>query len=325
MPSNYRIEIYNKSYKAHWDTCVEISKNGTFLHYRDFMEYHSDRFEDFSLIVFEGERAVAVLPANRVGDEIYSHQGLTYGGLLYGPKIKVAGVIMIVEAILKFLHNLNIGKLHFKSVPIIYHKQPAQEAEYALFTAGAKLVRRDSLFVHEYAAKPIISKDRRRCIKQGEKNGLQVIEDNDFDLFWTEILIPNMNFRHGVDPVHSLQEIKLLHSRFPKNIRQFNVYHQGKIVAGTTMFVTDTVAHPQHISGNADKNRLGSIDFLYDYLLKEFADKKYFDFGPANQNSGMQLDSNLAFWKETFGARVVVQDFYEVETKNYKMLENVLV
>lgn len=325
MPADYRIEIYNISYKAEWDACVESSKNGTFLHYRDFMEYHSDRFDDLSLMVFQGDKVVAVLPANEVEDEVHSHQGLTYGGLIYGPKVKLANIVMMVQAILKFLHNLNIFKLHFKSIPTIYHKQPAQEAEYVLFTAGADLVRKDSLFVIECDSGQIIERDRKRCIRQGEKNGLQVIESNDFDLFWNEILIPNMSFKHGVNPVHSLQEIKLLHARFPENIRQFNVYHGGKIVAGTTMFVTDTVAHPQHISGNADKNKLGSLDFLYGHLLNEFRSKKYFDFGPANQSQGKQLDANLAFWKETFGARVMVQDFYEVETANYTMLKNVLV
>jgi hypothetical protein len=325
MPADYRIEVYNIGYKTQWNTCVEASKNGTFLHYRDFMEYHSDRFNDLSLMIFEGDKVVAVLPANRVGNELYSHQGLTYGGLIYGPKVKLANIVMMVQAILKFLHNLNISKLHFKSIPTIYHKQPAQEAEYAFFTAGGILMRKDSLFVIENNAGQVIERDRKRCIRQGDYNGLKVFEDNDFDLFWNEILIPNMNFKHGVDPVHSLQEIKLLHARFPENIRQFNVYHDSKIVAGTTMFITDTVAHPQHISGNKDKNKLGSLDFLYNHLLNEFCTKKYFDFGPANLNNGMQLDANLAFWKETFGARVVVQDYYEVEIVNYIILNNVLV
>lgn len=324
MPTAYRIEKYNSSLKAQWDTCIQTSKNGTFLHYRDFMEYHSDRFDDCSLVVFDGTNVVAVLPGNRVGDEMHSHQGLTYGGLVYGPKIKLGAVVQMLREIFRFLHENGIVKLHFKAIPAIYHKQPAQEAEYVLFTAGAKLVRRDSVFVYEYGTGQGVERDRRRCIRTGENSGLEVREDNGFEAFWNEILIPNMNGKHGVKPVHSLEEIKTLHSKFPDNIRQFNVYHEGKLVAGTTMFLTDTVAHPQHISGNADKNRLGSIDFLYDYLLTSFSDKKYFDFGPSNQNKGMQIDTNLAFWKESFGARVVCQDFYEIETANFGQLDNVL-
>ncbi|MGV3460875.1 MAG: GNAT family N-acetyltransferase [Flavobacterium sp.] len=325
MPANYRIEKYNSSHKPQWDACVKASKNGTFLHSRDFTEYHADRFDDCSLVVFDGEKIVAVLPANIVGDEAYSHQGLTYGGLIYGPKVKLSAVIQMLKKIMKFLNDSGIIKLYFKAIPSIYHKQPSQEVEYVLFTAGAKLVRRDSLFVYEYGAGQDVERDRRRCIRTGENAGLQVWEDNDFDAFWNEILIPNMDAKHGVKPVHTLEEIKLLQSKFPDSIRQFNVYHDGKIVAGTTMFVTDTVAHPQHISGNADKNKLGSLDFLYDHLLKTFSGKKYFDFGPSNQKNGTQVDGNLAFWKESFGARVICQDFYEVETKNYMMLENVLI
>ena len=44
------------------------------------MDYHKDRFEDYSLMVFKDEKLVAVLPANRVEDKLFSHQGLTYGG-----------------------------------------------------------------------------------------------------------------------------------------------------------------------------------------------------------------------------------------------------
>lgn len=321
----YRIKKYNSSYKTDWDACVAASKNGTFLHYRDFMEYHSDRFEDYSLIVFEGGKVVAVLPANKTGNELHSHQGLTYGGLIYGPKVKLSGIIKMLKELLQYLQENGILKLHLKSIPAIYHKQPAQEAEYALFTAGAKLERRDSLFVYEYGTGQDIERDRKRCIRHGEIMGLEVKEDGEFRTFWDDILIPNMGRKHSVKPIHTFDEIKLLHSRFPDKIRQFNVYHDGKIVAGTTMFVTDTVAHPQHISGNADKNKLGSIDFLYSHLLELFSDKKYFDFGPSNRNDGMKVDTNLAFWKESFGARVVCQDFYEIETVNYQLLENILI
>lgn len=325
MPVAYRIEKYNSSHKKQWDACVAATKNGTFLHYRDFMEYHSDRFADFSLSIFSAEKIIAVLPANRAGDILYSHQGLTYGGLVYGSKLKLKDIIAILKELLLYLSDNGIARLYFKAIPAIYHKQPAQEAEYALFTAGAKLVRRDSMFVYEYASKPEINRDRRRCIRNGHNNNLEVREEPDFDSFWNKILIPNMDTKHGVMPVHSLAEIQLLHSKFPEYIRQFNVYHEGKIVAGTTMFVTDTVAHPQHISGNADKNKLGSIDFLYSHLLEVFKGKKYFDFGPSNQSGGLQVDAKLAFWKESFGARVLCQDFFEIETANYVLLDKVLI
>ena len=77
------IRKYTADDKALWNTFVESSKNGTFLHKRDYMEYHSDRFEDHSLLFLsEKNKVVALLPANIKDDILYSHQGLTYGGLI---------------------------------------------------------------------------------------------------------------------------------------------------------------------------------------------------------------------------------------------------
>ena len=125
--------------------------------------------------------------------------------------------------------------------------------------------------------------------------------------------------------MHSLEEINLLQANFPKNIRQFNVYFNDKIIAGTTIFESEQVAHAQYISAGENKNELGSLDFLYHHLLTQvFSKKMYFDFGISNENQGKKLNNGLSFWKESFGASTMVQDFYEVETSNFHLLENVL-
>ena len=93
-----------------------------------------------------------------------------------------------------------------------------------------------------------------------------------------------------------------------------------------TIFETKNVAHAQYIAGNADKGSLGSVDFLYHYLLTSvFKDKRYFDFGISNENQGKNLNKGLSYWKESFGANTVIQDFYEVPTANFPLLENVLI
>ena len=86
------------------------------------------------------------------------------------------------------------------------------------------------------------------------------------------------------------------------------------------------MAHSQYISGNEDKNTLGSLDFLHVHLLKTvFHEKEYFDFGVSNECNGLKINKGLQFWKEGFGARTVVQSFYRVDTKNHNLLNNVLI
>jgi len=317
----YSIRNYNSADATLWNDFIIKSKNGTFLFHRDFMEYHSDRFEDFSLMVFDDAKLVAVFPANRQGDEIHSHQGLTYGGLVYGSSLKLAKVVEIFSVLLRFALEQGIAKLYIKLIPSIYVVMPSEEINYALFLATAKLVRRDSLSVINPDNPGKISKDRRDGVKRGIKNNLRIVEEANFQVFWENVLIPNLSTKHNAIPVHTLQEIMLLHERFPNNIRQFNVYKDDTIVAGTTFFVTDTVAHSQYTSAVEGKNETGSLDYLYHHLITEvFADKKYFDFGISNEQQGRKLNGGLSYWKESFGAQTIVQDFYEVETANYSLL-----
>jgi hypothetical protein len=322
---DYSVRLYEAKDYPLWNTFIKDAKNATFLFHRDFMEYHKDRFYDFSLMVFDKEKLVAILPANRVGDTVFSHQGLTYGGLIYSDKLKLATVLNIFQTVLKFLNDIDINTINIKIIPSIYHTKPAEELLYALFLVDAKLYRRDSLSVIDLMQKNKLNQGRLEGVNKGIKNGLVVKEETNFSLFWNQILTPNLEQRHGVKPVHSLEEIENLQTKFSKNIRQFNVYLDDKIVAGTTIFESNKVAHAQYISANESKNELGSLDFLYHHLLTNvFVGEKYFDFGISNENQGKNLNNGLCFWKESFGASTIVQDFYEVKTSNYILLDHVI-
>ena len=322
---NYTVKQYEKNDCTNWNAFIGKAKNATFLFHRDFIDYHSDRFQDYSLIVLDGEKWVAILPANAVGNEFFSHQGLTYGGLVYNDKLKLASVIAIFKSVLSFLNENKMDKLLVKLIPSIYHQKPAEELNYALFLAEAQLIRRDTLSVIDLSKPFSLSKIRKRGVKNGINNGLIIKEVRDFTDFWNKILIPNLAQKHQAKPVHSLEEITKLKALFPDNIRQFNVYENGIIVAGTTIFETSTVAHSQYISGKEDKNELGGIDYLFYQLISEtFNNKRFFDFGISNENQGHKLNEGLSYWKESFGASTIVHDFYEVETSNYSLLDTVL-
>ncbi|EGV42561.2 GNAT family N-acetyltransferase [Bizionia argentinensis JUB59] len=324
--SDFKVVKYSDIYHEVWDIFMAKAKNGTFLFNRDFMEYHQDRFQDASVLVFKNEILIAVFPANQVKKKIFNHQGLTYGGLVYTSKIKFLTVLDIFKSVLQFYESQAFDTLELKLQPSIYSAVPNGEMDYLMFLLDAQLIRRDMLAVVKISDEILFSKNRKEGVKRGIKNKLVVKNDNLFDDFWNSILIPNLKNRHQTDPVHSLNEIKQLHKLFPDNIKQFNVYKNEKLVAGTTIFVTNQVAHSQYISGDSDKNKLGSLDFLHDYLLKTvFINKPYFDFGISNESQGKQVNSGLQYWKEGFGARAITQDFYSLPISNYKKLTNVMI
>ncbi|OUL63524.1 GNAT family N-acetyltransferase [Flavobacterium sp. AJR] len=323
---NYTVKLYQETDYEKWNDFIGQAKNATFLFHRDFMEYHKDRFEDFSLLVFENEKLVSVLPANKVGNVVYSHQGLTYGGLVLMPVSKLYDTIFVFKAILEYLNKNDIGKLFFKDIPSIYCDYSSDEINYLMYVCNGKIIMKHNVSVISLKYNILITKSRKECIRRGQKLDLYIKEEDNLDTFWNQLLIPNLKEKYNSEPVHTLGEIMFLKSKFPDNIRHFNVYNNGELVCGTTLFITKNVVKPQYISGSSKNNILGSIDFLYDFLITEIAkNKDFFDFGPSHENNGFQIVKSINFWKESFGAHSLVQDFYEIQTSNYKLLDTVLI
>lgn len=289
------------------------------------MEYHSDRFQDYSLLIHKAEKLVAVLPANRLGDTLYSHQGLTYGGLIVSPKLKLKDYILLFQELLQHLEKQGIQTLVLKEMPDFYATYPSQEIGYVAQLTRAVITRVDTAAVIDYAATNTIQSNRLEGLKKAQKQGLVLKEETRFDAFWQDILLPNLAARHDALPTHTLEEIKKLHAKFPENIRQFNVYKGNQIVAGATLFVTQTTAHVQYISANAQKQELGSLDFLFEELItKTFAHKRFFDFGISNEQQGTKLNGGLSYWKECFGARTKLHRFYSFNTAHHGLLNDVV-
>ena len=318
----YKVSRYTAEDKIEWDRFIATAKNTTFLFQRDFMDYHQDRFEDFSLMIYKNEKLYALLPANKKNEVVYSHQGLTYGGLLLNNSAKLKQTFEAFKEIIKFLFENGILKLEVRLIPPFYNKLPSDELEYLFFKAAAKLIKRDVVMLIDYHNQLPFQKNRREGINKAKRKKLVIKTDNNFELFWNEVLIPNLSSKYNTAPVHSLKEINYLASKFPNRIRQVNVYQDNTIVAGTTVFLTDQVVHPQYVSAKVNKNELGSLDLLYDFIIQEFKENRnYFSFNTSSEENGELLNEGLLFWKESCGARPHVFNNYESNTEIYQTRE----
>ena len=307
---------YDNSMKAEWDEFVKCSKNGTFLFQRDYMDYHADRFVDCSLMFYKRGELVAVLPANYKEEElrVYSHGGLTYGGLVLSERISVADTMQVMSCAMEWM-KLTLGAKEwiYKSVPYIYHRIPAEEDLYALFRQEATLAARGVSAVIAQDNSLPMQELRRRGAKKAINNGVGYEESDELQAFWN-ILEEVLASRHDCKPVHTIEEIQRLKSLFPNDIRLFVAKADGRIVAGTLVYETSQVAHAQYIAASKEGRAVGALDGLFCYLINEvFAEKKYFDFGISTEQGGRYLNEGLAFQKEGFGARAVVYDTYSIK------------
>lgn len=55
----------------------------------------------------------------------------------------------------------------------------------------------------------------------------------------------NLAKRHNIKPVHSLEEIKYLHGKFPDNIKLCASYQDDTMLAGVVVYENINVAHAQ--------------------------------------------------------------------------------
>ena len=304
---------YTPDRAVEWDAFVGHSKNATFLFYRGYMDYHADRFADYSLMFFENGKLCALLPANRQDDILYSHQGLTYGGLITTHENTTAQVCQFFVELNAFLRNAGIRRVIYKPVPCIYHQLPAEEDLYALFvTCHAQLLGRDVSSVILPTNRIKWKHDRHYAANKARTNGIQIKQSNDFAAFW-QILSDNLKQKFNASPVHSLSEIELLHSRFPENICLWVAYSkEGELLAGTVLYLCGKVVRSQYISASPEGKRLHAVDGLYDYIIHQaYPDARYFDLGTSNMPHSSDLHDSLIYQKEGFGGRAVCFDTYQ--------------
>lgn len=308
------LKQYSVEHKNIWNEFVRNSKNTHFFFQRDYMEYHSDRFNDFSLMIFdEADKLIAILPANIKENILYSHQGLTFGGFLVDDKMKTETMLEIFESLKYFLKEQNIKKIVYKCIPYIYHIKPSEEDRYALFRNDAQLIRRDVTSTIDLTEQVRYSKGRKWTINKAKKESIQTFESDDYEAFW-ELLTGVLESNHEAKPVHTLEEMKKLADLFPKNIKLFLAKKDERIVSGALIYENQNIVHTQYLANSEEGRDLGALDLLIDYLIKDiYKNKKYFDFGISNEDAGRYLNTGLIAQKEGFGARAVVHDFYELE------------
>ena len=308
----FEIKRYSNADKEAWNAYVEQARNATFLFNRNYMDYHSDRFKDHSLMFYKNRKLHSLLPAHQVGQTLCSHFGLTYGGLIMNIHVTISEVCQLFEELNVYLRQQGFEKVQYRPIPWIYHLHPSEEDLYAIFwKCKAYLSLRNigtTIFMQQ---KLRWRKDHLRRLRKAHQNGVTVVRDASLSEFW-EVLNENLEKRFGAKPVHTLQEMELLKSRFPENIIQYNAYRNGHIIGGLTFYITQQVVHGQYSSTNDEGKEFGAMEAIYEQIMYyDYPDYPYLDFGSSTEQQGAWINEGLIAHKEGYGGRGVVYDTYE--------------
>ncbi len=317
-----KLQKYEEKYKSVWNQTVVNSRNATFLFHRSYMDYHAQRIQDASLLFFDDkDKCIALFPASVspiYKDVVYSHHGLTYGGLLLTEKVKTTLLKDILRDMAGYYIALGYKELVYKPIPYIYHRKPTQEDLYWLFLAGAKMSACNLSTTIDLCSPILFSQLRKRKIHKAQGIPLVIKSDNNILPTYWGLLESVLKERHDVSPVHSLSEITYLATNFPDNIKLYTIHSEhNELLAGVLLYMTDRVAHAQYIAASKEGRELGALDLLFSDIISEMRlSHKYFDFGISTEKSGQFLNEGLVFQKEGFGGHGVCYDVYNVNLQS---------
>lgn len=302
-----------------WNSFVETSKNGTFLLDRGYMDYHNDRFTDCSLMFYHKNKLIALLPANYNAKDrcVESHGGLTYGGLVIGTDLHSPQALDIMQTAVQYYKlNFEADRLIYKPIPYIYCTNPSQEDLYAIFRLNGTVVAKGLSTVIDLGNALPMQTLRKRGVSKARRCGVTVVPGNsgsDLEQYWN-VLSATLKSAHGVNPVHTVEEMRLLMDRFPNNIRLWLAVQEGSVVAGTVLYCTGNVVHAQYIAASDKGKNIGALDVLFDDIIRNrCGGARYFDFGISTEHGGQLLNNGLVLQKEGFGGRSVVYDIYSLD------------
>lgn len=308
------LKRYKTENENEWNRFVEKSKNALFFHHRNYLSYHQQLFSDHSLLFIRKGNLIAMLPATEKENIVTSHGGLTFAGLLMSSEIKISEVKEIFTLAIEYYKEKGFEKLIYKAIPHIFHNYPAQEDLYALFLNKAKIYRRDISTAIYLPSRLNFSEDKRRMVRKCSDSGLIVQENSDFKPYWE--LLTEVVLKYDTKPVHSIDEISLLHNRFPLNIKLFEAVKQNILLAGIVIFDFGNVVHTQYIANSDEGRKTGALEFIIHYLINDvYADKQYLNFGISTENNGYYLNEGLIQQKERMGGRGIIYDFYELNLR----------
>jgi hypothetical protein len=284
------------------------------MHKRVFIDYHKNRFEDASLVIYNNEKICGVFPAVKYEDKIVSHPGLAIGGLVYNDRVRGYDLLDILIKVKEYYNYLPII---YKTTPSEFQRHSVSDDIWALYNLKAKKISCElSSILNPLTTNYEYWPDKKDELNKLKNNiVLSAMNLSDLDLvkeFWDKVLIPNLN-KYGIKPTHTPEDIQYLYNNFPVFVKGLLARHEsGKMLGGLIIFRFNKCYHVQYSVTNSKGRALNALTVLHHYMIETLpSDIHFYSFGKSTEDSGHKLNSNLYYYKNGFGGGSMNYDTYE--------------
>ena len=317
-----KIKKFSKNNYATWDSFVLEANNGTLFHLRKFLSYHpEERFRDHSVEIYKKNSLLSVFPAADIiiNDKklLASHPGSSYGSFISKEELSIKDAMEIVSKLIDYSSKKGFEGIQLTIPPGFHSNRASNYIEYSLLFNGFDYFRRDvtSILTIESSEDKILNKfkpSHQRALRKSIKLGVKTRVTDKVDEFFS-ILKNNLKIRHGVNPTHSLEELKSLIELFPDSINIFGAFYEKKMIAGVlNIVVKEGVALAFYISHKEGFQELRPLNLLFFDIFKWSLKNniKVYDFGTFTDKGIANM--GLGRFKESFGASGVFRDSFKI-------------
>ena len=290
-----------------WDKFINSSNNGTLFHYREFLNYHENvEFEDHSLLFYNGNKLIAVLPAVIKNNILSSHPGISFGGVIHKKHLSFANAQSIISALIEYAKQISCKQIQITLPPTCYSKINSDYIEFCLLQLNfqyahielSNILKLDADFNMVYEKyKP----SARQAVRKAERSNVFINKSTNLTDFYT-LLSNNLSLRHNVSPTHTLSELEKLIMLFPNQINLFTANLNDEMIAGVINFICNkNTILAFYISHNNHFQNMRPLNMLFTNIFKWAIDNgyQYYDFGLFTLSGKPNL--SLARFKESFG------------------------
>ncbi|MBK6364899.1 MAG: hypothetical protein IPN49_03180 [Saprospiraceae bacterium] len=302
------IRKYETSDEKNWEDLVKKCKNPAFVLTRRFLQYHENKFDDYSLVVYNDNFLIAALPACRQENVWYAHPGLPFADLIMADRYKWTMTKDIVSKIISFLKEAGFTEMIVKIMPQMYKKLPGDEWLYYLRNYGARLFEQKLTTAIPLIEYENIRKDVINISKQNKRNFIiKEAGDQLTDLY--ELMKKNMAEKYNSLPTHTLADLLKLQKLFPEKINCIAGFEGEELKGGIILFIYESVVKVQYI--------FSSQQFLADVLLLKTVELyrsgyTFIDLGTSNSLPNNEINYGVLQFKAKNGGKAFIVESYEL-------------
>jgi len=315
--NEWKIRPYCPDDAAAWKALLANSNNGTLFHDLDFLDYHPPVKYDFRHLIALRENCIeALVPGALSEDGIFvSMAGASIGGPAVKKSITAGACLHLVKALQLYSKSAGWRGMEITLPPPIYHDEPDQKIEFALYRNGFGLADRSMPLLVPLDHKGddhyqrLFRQSQRSYVRACRQKGVIVSEAGIEALGEFLELFTETYDRLQAPPTHTRQDIETLFYRVPTRLRIWSAKLEGKTIAGVLLFILNrNVCTTFYICDSASHREFHGVTVLLAEVADVLARRgfRYLDLGPSA--SGTHFNNGVVSFKESLGARAFCRD-----------------